>query len=197
MQIVTRYEGGSGLDNSVDGATWMAIRDHASRIDAAVYSDWVRGVNFATGQGASFVRQQRVGGGFFHVLGVSPRIGREFTADEDRTGGPAAVILSDALWQRVFNGNPDAIGRRVTLKGEPHTIVGVMPAGFTTGTAADLWTPLKPSLTGEGEGTNYAVVGRLHPGVPRESADQELAGIGRTVLGGDQATNRARWVSSA
>ncbi len=70
VQVVTRYEGGSGLDNSVDGATWMAIRDHASPIDAAVFSDWVRGVNFATGQSASFVRQQRVGAGFFHVLGV-------------------------------------------------------------------------------------------------------------------------------
>jgi predicted permease len=192
VQIVTRYEGGSGLDNSVDGATWVAIRDHASPIVAAAYSDWVRGVNFANGQSASFVRQQRVGAGFFHVLGVSPRMGREFTADEDRAGGPAAVILSDALWQRAFNGNPDAIGRRVTLKGEPHTIVGVMPVGFTTGTAADLWTPLKPSLTGEGEGSNYGVIARLRVGATRESADQELAGIGRTVLRGDQATNRPR-----
>src|SRR4249920_1838135 len=74
VQIVTRYEGGSGLDNSVDGATWMAIHDHSSSIVSAVYSDWVRGVNFATGQSASFVRQQRVGADFFHVLGVSPRI---------------------------------------------------------------------------------------------------------------------------
>ena len=184
VHVVTHEDGagGSGLDSSVDGATWVAVRDHSSTLEAAVYSDWVRGVNFANGQAASFVQQQRVGAGFFHVLGVSPRLGREFTADEDRAGGPAAVILSDALWQRAFSGNPDAIGRRVTLKGEPHTIVGVMPAGFTTGTAADLWTPLKPSLTGEGEGSNYGVVARLRRGATRESADQELAGIGRAVL---------------
>jgi predicted permease len=194
VQVVTRYigAGGGGLDNSVDGATWAAVRDHASTLDAAVYTDWVKGVNFATGQNASFVKHQRVGAGFFRVLGVSPRFGREFISDEDRSGGPAAVILSDALWQRAFGGNPDVIGRSVTLKGEPHTIVGVMPAGFTTGTVADLWTPLRPSLTGEGEGSNYGVVARLRPGVSRESADQELAGIGRAVLKRSQSGAEVR-----
>jgi predicted permease len=194
VQVVTRYVGvgGSGLDNSVNGATWAAVRDHASTLDAAVYTDWVKGVNFATGQNASFVKHQRVGAGFFHVLGVSPRFGREFTADEDRLGGPAAVILSDALWQSAFGGNLDVVGRSVTLKGEPHTIVGVMPAGFTTGTVADLWTPLKASLTGEGEGSNYGVVARLRPGVSRESADQELAGIGRAVLKRDRSVGEVR-----
>ncbi len=183
LTVVTRYEGGgsSALDNSVDGKTWFAVRDHASRVVAAVYSDWVRGVNFALGQSASFVQQQRVGAGYFHVLGVPPRLGREFTADEDRAGGPAAVILSHALWMRVFNGDPGAIGRSITLKGDPHTIVGVMPPDFTSGIATDLWTPIKPSLTGEGEGTNYGVVARLRPGMSREAADQELAEIGRSV----------------
>ena len=194
VQVVTRYEwsGGTGLNNSVDGATWVAVKDHAAAIDAAVYSDWVRGVNFASGPRASFVQQQRVGAGFFRVLGVTPWLGREFTADEDRAGGPAAVILSHELWQRAFNGSPDAIGRRVTLKGEPHTIIGVMPASFTTGTAAELWTPLKASLTGEGEGDNYGVVARLRQGSSLQAADHELAAIGRVVLARSQPGTTVR-----
>src|SRR5262245_17021380 len=85
LTIVTRYEGGNyGLDNSVDGKTWFGVHDHASRVETAVYTDWVRGVNFARGQSATFIHQQRVGAGYFHVLGVTPRLGREFTADEDR-----------------------------------------------------------------------------------------------------------------
>src|SRR5215831_10497589 len=90
INVVTRYEGNgaSGVDSSVDGATWVAVRSHSSTLDAAVYTDWVRGVNFANGQAAFFVPQQRVGAGYFHVLGVSPRLGREFTPDEDRAGGP-------------------------------------------------------------------------------------------------------------
>src|SRR4029079_4035246 len=94
LTVVTRYEGGNyGLDNSVDGKTWYAVRDHASRVETAVYSDWVRGVNFALGQSASFVQQQRVGAGYFHVLGVSPRLGREVTAGGDRAGGPGVGVL--------------------------------------------------------------------------------------------------------
>src|SRR5262245_30394314 len=63
VQVVARWEGGgsSGLDNSVDGATWVAVRDHSSPLEAAVYTDWVKGVNFATGQNASVVQPQRLG----------------------------------------------------------------------------------------------------------------------------------------
>ena len=176
VQVVTRYsgEGASGLQSSLDGAAWQAIRDHRTSSNSAVYSGWVKGVNFATGDRAIFVRQERVGAGFFHVLGVLPLVGREFTPEEDRQGGAPVVVLGYALWQSVFNGRPDVIGRRVTLKGEPHTIVGVMPPGFTTPTPpANLWTPLKPSLTGEGDGSQLR---RRRPAAPghRRVANQEL-----------------------
>lgn len=184
VQVVTRYlgQGSAGMQSSQNGATWEAIRDHARSLDACVYSGWVKGVNFATGATAIFVRQERVGAGFFRVLGVSPFLGREFTKDEDRPGGPAAVVLSHGLWQRAFNGDAGVVGRRVTLKGEPHTVIGVMPAGFRTDADVDLWTPLKPTLTGEGEGDNYAVIARLRPGISRAAADEEVARVGLAVL---------------
>ena len=102
--IVThgKHEGGEFDQSDQTGATWEVIRDHATDIDAAAYSDGAGGVNFAAGGTAQYVQQQRVGAGFFRVLGVPPLIGREFTRDEDRPGGPAVVILSYHFWRRVF-----------------------------------------------------------------------------------------------
>ena len=111
------------------------------------------------------VEPQRVSAGYFRVLGVPPAIGREFTAEEDVAGGPALAILSDRLWRSVFNGDPAVVGQSVLLKGEPHVVVGVMPPSFRSNVDADLWTPLRPSTTGEGAGTNYGVVARLKDGV--------------------------------
>ena len=61
------------------------------------------------------------------VLGVQPMFGREFSADEDRRGGPAAVILSHEFWRGTMGGDPSAVGRSITLRGAPHTVVGIMP----------------------------------------------------------------------
>jgi hypothetical protein len=68
-----------GLETSVDGRTWFAIRDRANLLDAALFSDWATGVNFGAGANAGYLRMQRVSAGFFRVLGVSPILGREFT----------------------------------------------------------------------------------------------------------------------
>ena len=110
------------------------------------------------------VRQQRVSAGFFHVLGIPLEAGREFARDEDRDGGPSAVVISHALSRRYFSRRFGAVGRTILLRGEPHTIVGVMPAGFVWQDEADLWTALRPSTKGEGAGTNYEMLARLRQG---------------------------------
>ena len=119
------------------------------------------------------VQPQRVSAGYFRVLGVPPAIGREFTADEDVVGGPALAILSDRLWRSVFNGDPAVVGQSILIKAEPHIVIGVMPAAFRNNVEADLWTPLRPSTTGEGAGTNYGVVARLKDGVSWPQASGE------------------------
>ena len=136
------------------------------------------GVNMVVGTHAEYVAQQRVSAGFFRVLGVAPARGREFTADEDRPNGPAAAVLSHRLWMRLFNGDVGAIGRSITLRGEPYTIVGVMPDDFTSGEPADLWTPVRPCRTCEGGGQNYGIIARLKPGV--------VVGAGRRRRRGDR-----------
>src|SRR5262249_37128234 len=66
---------------------------------------------------------QRVSSSYFRVLGVSPVLGRDFGAADDRMNGPSVVILSDALWRRRFNGDPEIVGRQITLDETSTTIV--------------------------------------------------------------------------
>ena len=91
----TVKQGGQVSSNpAVDGRTWEFVRDHVTSADRAVFSDWTTGVNLVVRgsngtEQARFVQQQRVSTGFFSVLGVPMLAGREFTADEDRAGGPS------------------------------------------------------------------------------------------------------------
>jgi predicted permease len=182
--IVThfRYHGEEGDQRGQTGATWELVRDHATDLDAAVYSDGAGGVNFASGGTAQFVQQQRVGTGFFRVLGAHPQSGREFTRDEDRPGGPAVVVLSHHFWRRVFHEDASIVGRSIDLRGEPFSVIGVMPENFRSDTPADLWTPLRPATTGEGGGMNYAIVARLKPGVTWAQADSQMAAVGARAI---------------
>ena len=98
-------------------------------VDAAVYGGFM-GVNFAADGRVEYVRQQRVSAGFFRVLGIAPLIGREFSVYEDQPGARPVTVLSYALWKRVFREDASVVGQSVTLRGEPYTIVGVLPVEF-------------------------------------------------------------------
>jgi hypothetical protein len=149
-------------------------------LDIAAYGIGGSANFFANGQ-ADVVRAQRVSTGYFQVLGVRPLLGREFTAVEDSPGGPAAAVLSYEFWQRVFHGDSSVLGKTITLRGAPSIVVGVMPKGFRVDRPADLWTPLRPSQQGEGEGDNYGVIARLKPGVSCAAARAHLRALSRLL----------------
>lgn len=182
LHLDLRSPRGSDSGVSVDGATWFAAKAVLPGERAAPFSNWITSVNLAVDGRATLANQQRVGAGFFRVLGVSPVIGREFEPAEDVPNGPAVAILSQALWTGAFNRDPDIFGRTILLRGESWQVVGVMPAGFRSTADADVWTPLRPSTTGEGAGTNYGVLVRVDKGVPWRQAEQELhAALGRPL----------------
>jgi len=166
VQVEGRTSKGERRWESHDGTTWELARDGASAVDVAVIAGgFGHSVNLVVGNSAVSVAQARVGAGYFRVLGVAPAVGREFTADEDRPGGPAVCVLSYALWQRVFGGDAGAVGQSVLLRGERYDVVGVMPRGFENpGEAADVWTPVRPARTGEGGGTNFGIIARVKEG---------------------------------
>lgn len=178
-----------GENTSHTGAVWEAIRDRATSVDAAVLSGLSAQVSLVTGDRALAVVPQRVSAGYFRVLGVAPALGREFTLEEDRAGGPSVVLLSDHLWRSAFNANPGIVGQAIRLRGEPATVVGVMPASFRTDAAADMWTPVRASRTGEGAGQNYGIVVRLKDGVTLAQARSEMAAVGDPALPRGAADN--------
>ncbi len=183
LGLVTRQaEGGGGGGTAHDGRTWEAIRDaHSERFQAAVYSGWGTDANLATGATATTVALQRVGAGYFSTLGVPPVLGRDFTSTEDVPDGAAVAILSHTLWQQIFGGDRAAVGDSVLLRGEPHTIVGIMPKDFRSSASADIWVPLRASTSGEGGGENYAVLLRLGRESTWAEAEAELRAIGLSL----------------
>ncbi|MGH9410322.1 MAG: ABC transporter permease, partial [Vicinamibacterales bacterium] len=179
----TRTKNGDNQSVGSNGRMWFAVHDHATTVDAAAIAG-TSGVNLVAGNSAAYIQQQRVSAGYFHVLGILPAIGREFTADEDRPGGSPVAVLSYGLWQSVFKGDRSIVGQTIRLRGDAYTVVGVMPSNFpitersdSDGPAVDLWTPLQASMTGEGAGTNYDVVLRIHDGVSWDEARNDLRSV--------------------
>lgn len=177
---VVLYDVENGLhtdQQAVDGATWERFRDGGGSLQGAVHSGWGAGVNLGSAGSAARAVQQRVGAGYFKTLGVQPVRGREFTAAEDVPNGPAVAILSHGLWAGHFGSEPSLLGGTVRLKGDLHTVVGIMPEGFRSPAGADVWTPLQPSRTGEGGGTNYGIIARVPEGMSFDEANARAADI--------------------
>ncbi len=128
------------------------------------------------------VQSLMISGNFFSVLGVEPALGRTFAADEEAPGGPPVVILSNGFWRSRFGGQPDAIGKSVTLDGKPHTIVGVMPAKISSFplvqtqlfTARPYEAPFLNRKQIDDGGFFFNVFARLRPGVELETVRTEL-----------------------
>ncbi len=123
----------------------------------------------------------------FRVLGVEPVLGHGLTPDGASPAAPE-VVLSHGLWQRQFGGDPQVLGKPITLNGVACTVVGVMPAGFQwhirsrSGTArpAEIWTRLSMNLEGpesNARGRFLSAVARLKPGVSQAQAEAEMKTI--------------------
>src|SRR5262249_44477471 len=76
---------------------------------------------------------------FFYIIGLLPEIGRTFSEDEDKVGGRAVAVISDRLWRRVFNADPNVLGRSITLHDQNFTVIGVMPPQVTSPQDSDVW----------------------------------------------------------
>jgi len=159
---------------TIDGEQWELLRDNAPSLISAVSGTSASGVNLRAGSYAQYLHAGRVSARYFDVLAIHPIIGRNFSEDEDRPHGPRTAILSYALWQTAFDGNPNVLGQPVMLKGESYTIIGVLPENTTTPLNADVYTALQPSLEGEGQATNFAAIIRLRDGATWPQADLEI-----------------------
>lgn len=175
----------SDENDTQSGQTWVETRESVADVQPASFGG-TSGVNLQTGSSGGSVRYvqgMRVSADYFGVLGIQPFIGRGFTQEEDRPNGPNAVILSYALWQSALQGNPQIVGKAIILKGEPYTVVGVLPPRAQITGVADLWTPLRPDpRIGECGGENCEIIMRLRPGATWQQVSAELAHVQRPLI---------------
>ena len=144
-----------------------------------------------TGRGAPVaIESARVTSEFFDVLGVRSKLGRTFTATDDREGAQPTVVLTHAFWTNILGADPAVIGSGLTLTGVDFTVIGVLPAGFVFPRGVDVFTALgtRPGLANN-RTVFLQVIGRLRPGVSREQAAAELDGIVSRLQAQDPRSN--------
>jgi macrolide transport system ATP-binding/permease protein len=174
--IYTRITGSKVSDerHRVNGEQWELLRDNVPSLLSAVSMRGTSGVNLGWESQGQYLRAGRISALYLDVLAVQPMMGRNFSADEDRQYGPRAAILSYSLWRNTFRANPNILGQAILLKGEPYTVIGVLPEGATTPLNADVYTALQPSREGEGSGTNFECITRLRDGATWQEANAEI-----------------------
>jgi putative ABC transport system permease protein len=146
------------------------------------------GVILSTGDEVERVRTTAVSAEFFPLFKTNPISGRVLQPDDMQEGRDAVIVISHALWQRRFGGAADVIDRKITLNGQPATIVGIMPAGFTYPNDCEVWVPLE--RTKERRDNRFVeVVSRLKPNVSLAQAQTEMDTINQRLAQNYVETN--------
>ena len=178
---------GGRRQNTTSRANFRAWREQGQSFESvAAFSD--QRLNLTGAGEPEEVSVQLATPDLFKVLGVEPIHGRVLT-EEDGRAASAGVVLSNGFWKRRFGGDPQLVGKPITLNGNPFNVVGIMPPSFQwyirqrsgTGRPAEMWIVLPmppPSGAGANERGRFLVaVGRLKPGVPVEQAAAEMKTI--------------------
>ncbi|MCG8460122.1 MAG: ABC transporter permease, partial [Holophagales bacterium] len=127
------------------------------------------------------LRAARVDDAFFAALGVEAERGRTFRADENGPSSQPLVVLRHDFWQTQLGGRPGVVGSTLELDGEPHTVLGVMPAGFDFPTWAEVWMPLGDPTAWDRDRIDIRVLGRLAEGAPLSRAAAETGVVGERL----------------
>ena len=119
---------------------------------------------------------------YFQVFRVKPQIGRTFARGEDQPGAPPVVVLSHAFWQTQFASDPGVLNRDLVLDGQPHKIIGVLPAGSFDRDEAVYWKPLIFAPEQMNRGQHWLdPIGRLRAGVSIEQARAKMTALRATL----------------
>jgi putative ABC transport system permease protein len=175
VRVVNRYRG-------VDASPTASIRNFRiwamqDRVLEDVSAHRLELVNLTGTDTPTQTPAARVSVNFFHLFVAPIAIGRPFTADEDRPGGPRVALLSHEFWMRRFGSDPLVIGQTLTLGGAPHQVIGIVGPGFDSeqfDERPDVWLPFQLGLDRRDFGDLFLVSARLKPGVAMATADAQL-----------------------
>ena len=174
------------------GVAYPTLRDWQERTTLFAAMAATNGASIALSDGAEAERfaGALVTWNMFPILGVNPILGRQLRADDDRPGAEPVVILSHEVWQRRYQGDPEIIGRSVTVNGKPHAVVAVMPANFSFPENQKIWIPLGPTAESDPRTERELFAfGRLKPGVTVAQARAELASMAAALATQYPTTN--------
>lgn len=185
-QLVTLQEsdlegGGDGDDvTPANFEDWRALNTSFEDIAALVATS----MNFTGDDEPERLRVERVSSSLFPLLGVEPRLGRAFLAEEDTEGRGRVVVLSHGLWQRRFGGGDGVLGKSLRLDGESYRVVGVLPSWFRfPSRGIDLFVPLAMGAEERSSRNSHYldVIGRLRSDISLARASSEMDAIGKQL----------------
>lgn len=179
-RIMTLNEFSNGTNTAVAFPDYLDWRSSNTVFDELAISRRESHNLSVAGRQPEHVGTACVTANFFQVIGLLPALGRTFTEAEDKVGGPALAVISDGIWQRVFQKDPSVLGRTVSLDNQPFTVIGVMPAAMSSPGAVDIWLPImRRSPAWENRAWHPMIFGwgRLKAGVSVDQARAEMKAI--------------------
>jgi putative ABC transport system permease protein len=190
-RLVVALHGGTAPVSPANFLDWRKQNGVFERMGAAEY--WTP--NLGGSDRPEKVWALRLTADVLPLLGVPPLLGRVFSEEEERPGADRVLVLGHSLWRRRFGADPDVVGRSVTVNGEPHTVIGVMPPGFRFApfwaTRAEMWAPLPlADRASSRSGNSLRVFARLKQDVTLAQARSELKSITARLEAAFPGTNR-------
>ena len=161
-----------------EGACGSATKLHVWQNQTSVFQD-VAGYDFGGGMNLTGTIPEQVHGvhvteQYFRVFGAKFIQGRPFTPDEDRPHGGNVTVISGGLWKRKFGGDPNIVGKTISLANLPYTVVGVTSPDFDTDPVADLWVPYQFDPNTKDQAHYFVAAGRMRPGITLSQVQAQL-----------------------
>jgi putative ABC transport system permease protein len=166
-------------DVNISYADYQVYRREARTFERMGIFNWNNNTISGDGVQAERVPGAEVDANLFAVLGVEPLLGRGVLPEEEVEGRDRVVVLGYGLWQRRYGGDRGILGRSITVNGQPHVVIGVMPPAFQFPTEGEVWRPMAPNADYYEHGNRFlaGAVGRLREGVKPAQAEAELAQV--------------------
>jgi len=176
VRLGRQFRNGNGYSNSIPKFMFWRRTDVFSAI--ALYEQSGLDVSLGAGSRPEPVKASHVSKDYFRVFGVAPALGLAFSQSEDLPAGPAVAVLSNRVWRNRLAADPGIVGKAIRLNHRPYTVVGVMPKGFESDPAVDVWLPLQADPASDNQGHYLAAAARLKPGIRIEQARGAMKVVG-------------------
>jgi len=142
--------------------------------DFAAYDSSSKGINLTGGDRPELLKAVRVSVDYFRLFGVPVEVGRTFSPEEDRPGGPRLVVISDRLWRRRFGADRSLVSKAILLAGDPYVVIGVLGPGFASDPPAEIWLPAQVDPYSTNFSHDFRAAARLRPGIRLEMAKIQM-----------------------